>query len=203
MAGARSDAWLKPGVLIGGLSPLAVVGLRALRGTLGPNPIAELLNQLGLLALIFLVASLGATPLKRLWGLDFGLKLRRMLGLFAFFYATLHLLCYVLLDRFGELATLLEDVTKRPFIIVGLAAFLVLVPLAITSTRAMQKRLGGARWRRLHQLSYVAAGLALLHFFMRVKRDMSEPMAYAAVLLLLLGARLYTWAQRRKERAYS
>jgi methionine sulfoxide reductase heme-binding subunit len=203
MAAARIDVWLKPGVLIGGLSPLAVVGLRAWRGTLGPNPVAELLNQLGLLALIFLVASLAATPLARLWGLSFALRLRRMLGLFAFLYATLHLLCYVLLDRFGELGTLLEDLTKRPFIAVGAAAWLLLLPLAITSTGAMQKRLGGVRWRRLHRLSYVAAALGLVHFFMRVKKDLSEPASYAIVLGLLLAARLYAQAQQKRERSYS
>jgi len=190
------DAWLKPGVLIGGLIPLLVLGVGAARGTLGANPIAEVLNQLGLLALIFLIASLAATPTKRLLGRTELLRVRRMLGLFAFFYASLHLLTYVLLDRLGAPGTLLEDLLKRPFISVGFAAWLLLVPLAITSTRTLVKRLGFARWQRLHRLSYLVAVLALVHFVWRVKKDVSEPLAYGVVVLVLLALRLWTWLHR-------
>jgi methionine sulfoxide reductase heme-binding subunit len=192
------DAWLKPGVLIGGLVPLLALGVGAARGTLGANPIAEVLNQLGLLALIFLIASLAATPAKRLLGRSELLRVRRMLGLFAFFYASLHLLTYVLLDRLSEPGTLLEDLVKRPFISVGFAAWLLLVPLAITSTRAMVERLGFARWQRLHRLSYLVALLALVHFVWRVKKDVSEPLAFGVVVLVLLSLRIWTWLHRPK-----
>jgi methionine sulfoxide reductase heme-binding subunit len=190
------DAWLKPGLLIGGLLPLGALTVGAIRGTLGANPIAEVLNQLGLLALIFLVASLAATPAKRFFGITELMRVRRMLGLFAFFYATLHLSTYVLLDRLGELGTLLEDLWKRPFIGVGFAAWLLLVPLAITSTRGMVKRLGFARWQQLHRLSYLIALLALVHFVWRVKKDVSEPLAYGAIVLVLLALRIWTWLHR-------
>ena len=190
------DAWLKPGVLIGGLLPLLALIVGAVRGTLGANPIAEVLNQLGLLALIFLVASLAATPAKYLFNITEPLRVRRMLGLFAFFYASLHLLTYVLLDRLGELGTLLEELVKRPFISVGFAAWLLLVPLAVTSTRGMLKRLGFARWQRLHRLSYLVALLALVHFTWRVKKDVSEPLAYGVVVLALLSVRIWTWLHR-------
>jgi sulfoxide reductase heme-binding subunit YedZ len=201
MSARRTDAWLKPGVLLGSLVPLGVLVLRAAQDSLGANPVAEALNQLGLLALVFLVAALAATPLQKLWGLAFALRLRRMLGLLGFFYATLHMLTYVLVDRLGELATLLDDVTKRPFIAVGALAWLLLVPLAITSTRAMQRRLGGPRWRRLHRLAYVATSLGVLHFFMRVKKDTREPLAYATVLALLFAARWLATQRARRDAA--
>jgi sulfoxide reductase heme-binding subunit YedZ len=184
------DPWLKPGLVLGGLTPLAVTAIRAGQGTLGANPVAIALNQFGLLALVVLLASLAATPLKRGFGLTWPLRVRRMLGLFSFFYASLHLLTYVLLDRLGELATLLEDVVKRPFITVGFTAFLLLVPLAVTSTRAAQKRMGFKPWQRLHRLSYLIGVLALVHFVWREKKDIREPLVYGALLALMLGARL-------------
>lgn len=189
------DGWLKPGVLLGSLVPLVALIVRATLGTLGANPIAEALNQLGLLALIFLVASLAATPLKALLGLTWPLRIRRMLGLFAFFYAALHFLTYLLLDRLGDLSTLLEDVVKRPFITVGLLALLLMLPLAVTSTDRMVKRLGFARWKRLHQLTYLAALLAVMHFVWRVKKDLTEPLAYGLLVLALLAFRLPTLAK--------
>jgi methionine sulfoxide reductase heme-binding subunit len=192
------DAWLKPGVLIGGSVPLLALVVRAARGTLGANPIADALNQFGLLALIFLVASLSPTPLKQLWGLTWPMRIRRLLGLLSFFYATLHLCTYVLLDRAGELRTLLEDVLKRPFITVGFLAWLMLVPLALTSTQRMIKRLGYAHWKLLHRLSYVAALFASVHFFMRVKKDISEPLLYGAAVGVLLAARALSWARSRR-----
>lgn len=190
------DAWLKPGVLIGGLVPLFALGVRGFYGTLGANPIGEVLNQLGLLALIFLIASLAATPAKALFQLTDVFRLRRMLGLFAFFYATLHFLTYLLLDRLGALDTLLTDLLERPFISVGFVAWLLLVPLAVTSTKSMIKLLGGKRWQRLHQLAYVVGILAVLHFLWRVKKDASEPIAYGLVLAFLLGVRLRTFLRK-------
>lgn len=183
-------AWLNAGIFVGALVPLAAMGWRAANRSLGANPIAEVLNQFGLLALIFLVASLACTPSKVLLGWTWPARIRRLLGLLAFFYASLHLLTYLLLDRLGDLSTVLEDVLKRPFITVGLLAWLTLLPLAITSTNAMVKRLGYRNWQRLHQLSYAAALLGVLHFVWRVKKDASEPITYGLIVLLLLAVRV-------------
>jgi methionine sulfoxide reductase heme-binding subunit len=189
--------WLKPGLLIGGLVPLAWLCVHAARGTLGADPIAVALNQLGLLALIFLLASLAATPLKLAFELSWPIRIRRMLGLFAFFYACLHFLLYALIDQQLALAAIAEDLQERRFIAVGFAAFVLLIPLAVTSTAAMTKRLGAKRWKLLHRLAYVAGVLAVVHFVWRVKRDFTQPMAYALVLAGLLLARIM--ARRRRE----
>jgi sulfoxide reductase heme-binding subunit YedZ len=181
--------WLEPAVVVGALVPLADMLVRAFLGKLGANPIAEALNHLGLLAFILLIASLACTPLKLLFGVVWPMRLRRALGLLSFTYACLHFLVYVLLDRRGASDTLLADVLERPFILVGTLAFVLLIPLAATSTKASVKRLGAARWRSLHRLAYVAAGLAALHFIFRVKRDLSEPLTYAVLLGLLLVVR--------------
>jgi sulfoxide reductase heme-binding subunit YedZ len=186
----KSRAWLKPGVWVGALVPLVETAWRAAAGTLGANPVSEVLNRFGLLALIFLLASLACTPLRLLFAWAWPMRLRRMLGLFSFFYASLHFAVYVGLDRLGARESLLEDLTQRPFISVGFLAFLALVPLAVTSTKGMIKRLGAARWRKLHRLAYVAAVLGILHFTWRVKADLTEPVAYAAVLAVLLGVRV-------------
>lgn len=199
-AGKAKQPWLKPGVLIGGLVPLALLVARALRHTLGADPVAIALNQLGLLALIFLLASLAATPLKLLFGLTWGLRIRRMLGLFAFFYASLHVGLYVGVDQGFDFGAILADVTERKFITAGFAAYVLLIPLAATSTQAMLKRLGARRWRRLHKLAYVAAVLAAVHFVWRVKLDVSQPAAYALVLALLFAIRLRA-LERRVPRA--
>jgi sulfoxide reductase heme-binding subunit YedZ len=194
--------WLKPGVFVGALVPLVETLLAAGSGRLGANPVSEALNRFGLLALVFLLASLACTPLKWLLNWSWPIQLRRMLGLFAFFYATLHFLTYLVLDRLGALESLAADLTERPFISVGFLAYLLLVPLAVTSSKAMIKRLGAARWRRLHRLSYVAAGLGVLHFIWRVKRDVSEPAVYAVLLAALLLVRLWHgFASRRTRRA--
>jgi sulfoxide reductase heme-binding subunit YedZ len=192
------DAWLKPGLLLGSLVPLLTIGVRAYRGTLAANPIAEALNQLGLLALIFLIASLAPTPLKLLLNWKWPLRVRRMLGLPSFFYASLHLATYALLDRAGQWSTLLEDLGKRPFIAVGALAWLSLVPLAITSTDASVKRLGFHAWKLLHRLAYVAAALGVIHFLWRVKKDASEPLMYGLALAVVLAVRLWSWQQRKR-----
>jgi len=182
--------WLKPGVLIGGLMPLALLCVRAARGTLGADPIALALNQLGLLALIFLLASLAATPLKLMFELTWPIRIRRMLGLFAFFYASLHFSLYAVIDQGLALAAIAEDLQERRFIAVGFAAFVLLIPLAVTSSAAMTKRLGARRWKLLHRLAYVAGILAVIHFVWRVKRDFTQPTLYALVLAGLLLARI-------------
>jgi methionine sulfoxide reductase heme-binding subunit len=187
------DVWLKPGLFIGALTPLATIALRAVTGSLNANPIAEVENELGLAALIFLIASLACTPARRVFGWTWPPRIRRELGLFAFFYAMLHVSVYVFLDQAFDLQAMVEDVVKRPFITVGFGAAVLLVPLAITSTKASVRRLGFARWQRLHQLAYVAAALAALHFVWRVKIDVSQPLTYAAALCLLLLVRVLFW----------
>jgi sulfoxide reductase heme-binding subunit YedZ len=192
MARGRPYAWLGPGVLAGALVPLAAIALRGWRGELGANPIAQALNQVGLLALIFLVAALACTPAKRLFGWTWPMRIRRELGLLGFFYALLHVCTYVGLDQDFDWSAIWADVTKRKFIYVGALAFVMLIPLAVTSTNGSIRRLGHARWTRLHRLAYVAPALAALHFYWRVKSDASEPLMYAAVLATLLAARVVT-----------
>ncbi len=182
----------------GALAPLGLLLARATRGSLGANPIAEALNELGLTALVLLIASLACTPAREILGWTWAIGLRRMLGLLAFFYVSLHFATYLGLDQGLRFAAVFADVTKRKFIFVGFTAFVLLAPLAATSTAASIQRLGFPRWKRLHRLVYVAATLGVVHFFLRVKKDMSEPKVYAAVLALLLLARVYVyWRDRR------
>ncbi len=190
--------WLKPGVFVGALVPLIAIVVRGARGELGANPISQALNQLGLVALIFLVAALMCTPLKTLFGWTWPLRLRRMLGVLAFVYASLHFLTYVALDQTFDWRAIFADITKRRFIYVGFTALMLLVPLAVTSTNAAVKRLGFARWKRLHRLAYVAPVLGVIHFTWRVKKDMREPLTYAVVLALLLLIRIVTLARARR-----
>ena len=187
---SRSLSWLKPAVFLGALMPLAALLLRAFERRLGANPIAEALNRLGLLALIFLVLALAVTPLKTLLGWTWPARLRRMLGLFAFFYASLHFLTYAGLDQLVNVRAILEDIAKRPFILVGFSAWLLLIPLAVTSTKAMVQKLGFKRWKALHSSVYLIAALGALHFYWRVKKDTREPLAYAVVIGILLLVRL-------------
>ncbi len=186
--------------------PLAVLalgdfGLGGVR--LGANPVAAITDTLGLWALRLLVATLALTPLRYLTGSSDWLRYRRMLGLFAFFYLSLHLAMYVVVDRRFDWRTLGEDLAKRPWITLGFLAFVLLVPLALTSTQAAMRRLG-RRWQRLHYLVYPAAVLGCWHFYWQVKRDVREPLAYAAALALLLGVRAVRrgWRARCAPRAY-
>jgi len=184
--------WLKPGVFVGALVPLITTVFRGLRGELGANPISQALNQLGLVALIFLVAALVCTPLKTLFGWTWPIRLRRMLGVLAFSYAALHFMTYVALDQTFDWRAIFADVTKRRFIYVGFTALILLIPLAATSTNAAVKRLGFVRWKRLHRLAYVVPILGVIHFTWRVKKDVREPVTYAVVLALLLLIRAVT-----------
>jgi methionine sulfoxide reductase heme-binding subunit len=188
--------WLKPAVFVGGLVPVATIVMRGIRGELGADPIAQALNQLGLMALVFLIAALACTPAKTLTGVTWPLRIRRMLGLFAFFYATLHVATYVAVDQGFDWTAIFDDLTKRRFIYVGATTFVLLVPLAVTSTNGWVRRLGFLAWRRLHRLAYVATILAVVHFVWRVKKDLSEPLAYGAVLAALLLVRVVTAARR-------
>lgn len=196
----RPQPWLEPGFVLGGLVPLVVLAKRAWGGELGADPIAIALNQLGLLALVLLVASLAATPLRLVLGWTTPMRLRKTLGLLAFFYACAHFALYIALDRGLDFAALAEDLGKRPFVLVGAGALLLLVPLALTSTKGMMRRLGGKRWQRLHRLVYVAVVLALVHFFWRFKTLAPEPVLYAAVVALLLGARVVSWVRTSSTR---
>jgi methionine sulfoxide reductase heme-binding subunit len=189
--------WLKPGIFLGGLVPLAWLGVRAGTGGLGANPIAEIENELGLTALIFLLAALACTPAKRLLGWTWQMRVRRELGLFAFFYATLHFLAYLVLDEFFDWGAIVADVAKRPFITVGVLALILMIPLAITSTNDWVRRLGFRRWQRIHQAVYLAGALAAVHFIWRVKIDVSQPLVYAAIFASLIALRLVVWLRQR------
>jgi sulfoxide reductase heme-binding subunit YedZ len=180
--------------------PLAKLAWRWFLGDrLGANPIEELTHWSGLSALVILLAALAVTPVRRLTGWNDLQKVRRLVGLFAFFYATLHLAVYLVLDQFFAWSYIWEDVAERPFITVGAAAFLCLLALALTSTRGWIRRLGKG-WVRLHRLIYVAAPLAVLHYTWKQKADIVDPLIAAAVLLALLGLRLWWWWRRAARR---
>jgi methionine sulfoxide reductase heme-binding subunit len=192
--------WLKPAVFCGGLFPLLAVSLQWARNNLGANPIAEALNRFGLVALVLLLLSLACTPLKVLFDVNWPLRVRRLLGLQAFAYASLHFLTYALLDQVLDFGAIAADIVKRPFILVGFLAWLLLVPLAVTSTTRMVQRLGFKRWKLLHRLVYLIALLGVVHFWLRVKKDVSEPRAYAVVLALLLMVRMVDVLRSPKRR---
>jgi len=170
--------------------PLALLGRDALRGALGANPIAEILNRLGFWTLVLLLVALTPTPLRILLAWTWPARYRRMIGLFAFFYAFLHLGTYVGVDQFFDVNAILQDVVKRKFITVGMLAFSLLVPLALTSTDRWVRRLGFVRWKQLHRLAYVAAVCGVVHFIWRVKADLLQPLLFAAALAALLAIRL-------------
>jgi sulfoxide reductase heme-binding subunit YedZ len=164
------------------------------------NPIEYVTRTLGETALQLLLAGLALTPLRILFGIGWPLSLRRLLGLFAFAYVVLHFAVWIVLDHFFDWATMLDDVVERPWITVGVAALLLLVPLAATSTTAMVRRLGGVAWRRLHRLVYVAAVLGVLHYIWLAKKVLLEPWVYAAVLAVLLAVRAADAARRTARR---
>lgn len=185
-----SDRALKPLAFLACLSPLVNIAWRAFHGTLGADPIAIGLNKLGWWALFLLMATLACTPLQLALGWSWPIRLRRMLGLFAFSYATLHLCTYVGLDQTFDWREIWKDIDKRPFITVGFLCWLIMVPLAVTSTNGWTRRLGFGRWKQLHRLVYVAGGLGAVHFYWRVKADHREPLQFAFALAGLLGIRL-------------
>jgi len=188
--------WIKAAAFVACLVPLALLVWRGLTGGLGANPIEYITHSTGWWTLSFLLITLSVTPLRRLTGLNWLLRLRRMLGLYAFFCATLHFTTYIWLDQFFDPASILKDIAKRPFVTIGFAAFVLLIPLAATSTNAMVRRLGARRWQQLHRLIYAIAGLGVLHFWWLVKKDVTEPIVFALLLAVLLGARLI-WRARQ------
>ncbi|HEY1403390.1 MAG TPA: protein-methionine-sulfoxide reductase heme-binding subunit MsrQ [Pyrinomonadaceae bacterium] len=178
------------------LVPAALLAWDAYHGKLGANPIEFATRATGVLTLVFLFVTLAVTPLRRLTGANWMVKLRRQVGLFAFFYGCLHLLTYVWFDKFFGAREIVEDVVARPFITIGMASFLLLVPLAATSTAGMIKRLGGKRWAKLHKLIYVAGIGGVIHFYMGVKADTTIPILFAVALAVLLG---YRWVRSRMD----
>ncbi len=186
--------WLGPAVVVGGLVPMAVMLLDARTGALGANPVQRLQLQTGTLALALLILSLSATPVRLISGWTWPARIRKALGLLAFLYATLHVLVYlvdkgVLNGDFG-VSTVLEDIVKRPFITVGFAAWLLLIPLALTSFKDSVKKLGFVRWTLLHRLVYLVVVLGVVHYWWGVKKDHTEPLIYGLVAAMLLALRV-------------
>jgi sulfoxide reductase heme-binding subunit YedZ len=185
-------------VQLNGAVPLYLLGMDALRGELGANPVNFAIRTTGLLALIFLLLSLTTTPLGRITGWTGLTQFRRTLGLYAFFHALLHFFIFFVGDRELSIGGTLSEMILRPYLTVGATGLLLMVPLAATSTDAMIRRLGGARWKRLHRLSYIAAMAGALHYYMLVKADVRQPVAFATVLAILLGYRIaaHFWKRR-------
>lgn len=206
---------LKPVAFLASLAPAVWLVGDAVTGNLSANPLGDLTNETGIWTLRFLCITLGITPIRRITGWNVWIKFRRMAGLYAFFYGTLHLLVYVAADRFAGLdfptgiltwttainlaRAVWDDVSKRPFITVGFTAWATMAPLAVTSTAGMIRRLGGRRWNRLHMAVYATAALGVVHYWWLVKADVRRPLAYAAVVSLLLTFRVY-WKRARTQR---
>ncbi len=193
--------WIVPAkvaVFLGGLYPLARIVLLGFTGGLGANPIEFITRSTGLWTLVFLCITLAVTPVRRLTGLNALLRFRRMLGLFVFFYVALHFTTYIWFDKWFDVFAILKDITKRPFIMVGFAAFVLLIPLAVTSPKAMVRKLG-RRWQTLHKLIYLIAALAILHFWwMKAgKHDLILPKIYGAIVIVLLAWRVIVWLRSR------
>lgn len=191
--------FLKPPLFLACLAPLAYYAWGAQTDTLGANPIEAVTRGLGDWALNFLLITLAVTPLRKLSGWAWLGRLRRMLGLFVFFYATLHLGTYLWFDQFFDWPAIARDILKRPFITVGMISFVLLVPLAASSNAFAIRKLGGRRWQELHRSVYAIGLLAVLHYAWMVKADISRPLAYAAVLGVLLGLRVW-WRVRERDR---
>lgn len=196
MVSERSLRWgIKPAVFLLCLVPLLWLVWDIVQGQLSANPIEDITHRSGDWALRFLLITLAVTPLKRLSGQVWLLRLRRMLGLYAFFYALLHFLTYLWLDQQFLFSEILVDIGKRPYITVGFSAFVLLIPLALTSNRYAMRRLG-RRWQRLHRSVYVIAAFGVLHYLWLVKADSRDPVIYALILIALLGLR--AWWQRQQ-----
>lgn len=183
----------KPLVFAVALLPFVWLLWRAFSDQLGANPIEAITRFTGDWTLRFLLITLAVTPLRQLSGWGWLMRIRRMLGLYAFFYALLHFCTYLVLDQFFAWTHIIDDIAERPYITIGFASFVLLIPLAVTSTNAMMRRLGGRRWQQLHRSVYVIAIGGVTHFLWLVKADLLEPLIYALVLAALLGYRLLRW----------
>ena len=188
----------KPAVFLAALGPLAWLVYNAFSGDLGANPIETITNTTGIWTLRFIVVTLAITPLRWLTKWNLIINFRRMIGLFAFFYGTLHFMIYFVLDRSLMFDGLWEDIVKRPYITMGFTGFVLMIPLALTSTKGWIRRLGGQRWNLLHKLVYVTAILGVIHYWWKVKLDVTDPMLYAAIVAVLLGARVVRAVTRRQ-----
>jgi len=205
-----ADRWIrrvvKPIVFAAALAPFGYLAWRAYNGNLTADPLTKVTNDTGIWTLRFVVLTLALTPVRRLTGWNALVRFRRMIGLFAFFYGSLHFLTYLVGDRFASLdfpdgfvalstlrnllASIWEDIAKRPYITVGFIAFVSMIPLALTSTKGWIRRLGGRNWQRIHRLVYLTGIAGVTHYWWRVKADTSNPAVYALIVALLLGFRL-------------
>lgn len=186
----KQISWIKGIVFVLCLYPIARLILLGITHNLGANPIEFITRSTGTWTLVFLMITLSVTPLRKLTGWNWLIRLRRMFGLYAFFYVCLHFTTYIWLDQFFDFGAILKDIVKRPFITIGFAAFVLMIPLALTSTNAMVKRLGGKRWQLLHRLIYIIAIFGVIHYWWLVKKDITQPLIYACILGILLGLRL-------------
>jgi sulfoxide reductase heme-binding subunit YedZ len=194
---------LKAVVFLASLTPLYCLAYFAFTDNLGANPIEVITHWTGDATIIFLLITLAVTPLRKISGWNDAVKFRRMLGLFAFFYACLHFTTYIWLDQFFDVRSMIKDVAKRPFITVGFASFILLIPLALTSTAAMVRRLG-KRWQQLHRLVYFAAAGGVIHYWWLVKKDIRWPLAFGIALALLLAFRVaIRWSARQPSRPFA
>jgi len=189
---------LKPLVFLAALGPVTWLVYGAFAGELGANPVETITNTTGITTLRLLALTLAITPVRWITGWNLLIQFRRMIGLFAFFYGTLHFMTYFVLDQSLMFDGVWEDVVKRPYITAGFTAFVLMIPLAITSTTGWIRRLGGKRWNLLHRLVYVSAGLGVLHYWWKVKLDTSSPFLYAMIVGALLAARVWRSAARRQ-----
>ena len=195
----RYAAWIKrfkPVVFTICLIPFGFLLYRAWTGQLSADPVDDITGVTGQWGLRFLLITLAVTPLRQITGLSGLIQIRRMLGLFAFFYVCLHFLTYLVLDQFFAWDFIAEDILERPYILIGFSAFLLLIPLAATSTNAMVKRMGGRRWQKLHKAVYAIACLGVVHYFLGVKANITLPVIYGFILLLLLG---YRWVHSKRK----
>ena len=194
-----NSKWSKPLVFLICLLPLAALGWRALHGELTANPIEFITHATGDWTLRFLIITLCVTPFRKILHLPELIRFRRMLGLFAFFYACLHFTTYIWLDKFFDLSEMWKDIAKRKYITVGFTAFLLLIPLAITSTAGWIRRLGGKRWQQLHRLIYFSAALGVIHYYWLVKSAIIRPLTYGAIVAILLLWRLFASLSKKKQ----
>jgi sulfoxide reductase heme-binding subunit YedZ len=193
--------WTKVAVFLSCLIPFGDLVWRIIKSELGANPVEFLQHATGDWTLRFLVFTLCITPFRKLLNLPDLIRFRRMLGLFAFFYVGLHFLTYLGPDQAFDLAAMWKDVAKRPFITVGFAAFVSLIPLAVTSTAGWIRRIGGKRWQMLHRLIYFAAVCGVIHYYWLVKSDVRKPLLYGALVAILLAWRLGSWFSKRRNQA--
>jgi methionine sulfoxide reductase heme-binding subunit len=192
---------LKVLVFAGCVGPAFVLTWKGFHDGLGANPIDVITRATGKTTLTFLLITLSVSPVRKLSGLSWLIRFRRMLGLFAFFYGSLHLMTYVWLDKFFDVQAMLHDIAKRRFITAGMTAWVLMLPLAITSTTGWIRRLGGKRWQKLHRLIYFSAAAGVIHFIWLVKADLRDPLTFGAILAMLLAYRVIAWLAARARRA--